>query len=275
MNFTQIVTKQYELNDLFSKKTWITDSRVSLLDAIADEARELAVSAGWAPWWKGGAQPEYDEANCQVEVIDIMHFHIGEAIKETQYDLVSNAGEFRDNVDETNAHVFAREFASIEAFDTAWNSGEDFTLQTENEREFAISEVASAMESSVDHASAKAATTTKERRDAIHAYTGAVNTYGAMDSFVNLFELAQAFNMTPEMMFWMYQAKHALNTFRKTNNYDGKDTTRPRYSKIWDGREDNYHVMAFVREQIANGNALTTESIVAAIGEMYVEFNGR
>ena len=268
MNFKEIVIKQYALNDLFSKKTWINNPKVDMYSAIRDEANELAESAGWVPWWKG-QEPKFDLENCQVEVIDILHFHIGAAIQETQYELVQNTADFREGLDEDNAEDFADEFVSSDVFHSKWKSGTDFVRYTENERDLAIDEVTECMMNAMSSEFATNVIPKQGHVDAVNAYLGAVLVYGARDSFTNFFELAATFEMTPELVYWMYTAKHALNTFRKTNNYDGKDATRPKYNKIWNGNEDNYHVMKHVRTLIETNVPLTTDKIIEDIGTIY------
>ena len=267
MNFKEIVTKQYSLNDLFSKKTWLNNPSVNMYAAIQDESNELAVSAGWVPWWKG-QEPSSDIPNCQVEVVDILHFHIGAALQEAQYELIGRRTEFEgDSLDEDSIEIFS-DALTADSFDRNWKAGRDFTRYTEDERQFAIEEVANDLEVACSQ-EYKNPKLNVPYLDAVQSYLGAVLCYGARDSFGNFFELARAFDMSPDLIYWMYQAKHALNTFRKQNNYDGKDQTKPRYNKIWGGQEDNYHVMNHVRTMIENGTELTTEKLVEDIGNIY------
>ncbi|MFA5699260.1 MAG: dUTP diphosphatase [Sphaerochaeta sp.] len=269
MNFKQIVSNQYSLNDLMSKKTWLNNPNVDMHQAAVDEAiTELVPATGWVSWWKK-VEPQTDFYNCQLEVIDILHFHIGAAIQELMYETVYQKVAFAETESSTECLDLMKIYPTQESFEKAWDSGQDMVNLTEQEREHVIEELAGLLEPASREAMAN-----ENPRRAVQSYVGALLQYGAIDSISNFFDLAATFHLSTEHIMWMYAAKHTLNEFRAHNNYKGDDPSRPPYSKIWDGREDNAHLMDWVRERIASKESLTKTQITEFLQTTYQSFHG-
>lgn len=268
MNFQQIIKNQYELNDLLAKETWINDPKVDMYQAAVDEAvTELLPSAGWAPWWKK-SDNSVDLQNCHLEIVDILHFHIGAAIKETMFETVESYVDYAgDRANDPMVIKFVSEYPTPESFQQAWDAGDNFVYYTNLERELVIEEVAKEF---IDAFSGTFARHPHIR--AVQNYVGALLNYGARDSLLNLADLAASFDLSVEKMMTLYTAKNALNAFRTHNNYKGTDKTKPLYTKMWNGREDNEVLMTWVNQQVEElGNVPSREDIMAFLKEQYAQ----
>ena len=191
MNFKQIIEIQYSLNDQLAKKTWLNDPKVNMYQAILDEAvTELTVSAGWKPWWKK-TETLTDIANCKLEIVDILHFHIGAALQEAMYEVVLSYSDFSNASSEDPKLIkFLEAYPSEDAFDRAWKSGENFVFYTDLERDLVIEELANDFETAFF---SNAVNPDVDALKAIQDYTGALLVYGARDSLSNLADLASSF----------------------------------------------------------------------------------
>lgn len=83
-----------------------------------------------------------------------------------------------------------------------------------------------------------------------------------------LFELAISLGMSFDDLFLGYVGKNVLNMFRQEHGY--KEGT---YQKIWDGREDNEHLVAIARS-LDSSSPDFPQQLQAALAARYAELCG-
>ena len=73
---------QSAANDVLAGPNWRTDPKVyDYASAMTDESVEARLSAGYTPFWSGGAAPEFDAKNLKLEIVDIAHFLMSQAMQ--------------------------------------------------------------------------------------------------------------------------------------------------------------------------------------------------
>lgn len=76
-DFDTIIELQISANlRMVGSHAWLSDAnKYDYVCAIRDEVVEASECSGWSPWWKKNPN-EIDLPNLQLELIDILHFHI-------------------------------------------------------------------------------------------------------------------------------------------------------------------------------------------------------
>ena len=75
---------QANANDVLAGANWRTDPKTyDYKAALMDEVVEARLAAGYAPFWSGGAKPEFDGNNLKLELVDILHFLMSEVLQGT------------------------------------------------------------------------------------------------------------------------------------------------------------------------------------------------
>ncbi|QDH83443.1 deoxyuridine 5'-triphosphate nucleotide hydrolase [Achromobacter phage Motura] len=231
-NIRELLALQYATNDKLAPG-WLERSDVDFYSAIRDEAGELAVSAGWKPWWSK-AESKLDRDNCKVEVVDLLHFHMSAVLREC---FEQEGDELEDLSDE----ALKRELIE--------SAADNF-----------------------EYANYSSINPDRTDVQAVNDYLGDVLCMGAISSVPQLMALAERFGMIEAEFGLRYIAKNALNNFRKAHNYKGDIEGMPAYRKMWfDGQqEDNYYVTAYLNKQVENGKTPTYQQFYDAMEAMYV-----
>jgi len=228
----ELLTLQYNTNDKLAPG-WLEREDVNFYSAIRDEAGELAVSAGWKPWWSK-AESQLDPENCKTEVVDLLHFHMSAVLKEC----------FQFKEDSLDG-LSAAELQNILLKRALADFQEAFVFEPLQER---------------------------TNVDLVNDYLGDVLSMGAIQSIGSLLVLARRFGMDDAELAMRYIAKNALNNFRKTKNYKGDIEGAPPYVKLWDGEnEDNYFVTCIINKAIDNAETLTYDEFYSRIAALYAE----
>jgi hypothetical protein len=250
---TEIVTMQRSVNAAFNPN-WIQDGlahrQVNFLSAILDELFETFRSANdfkfWAPRWTE-AEAQANANNVGVELIDILHFAVSEQI------ILSSEG----------SPITDSEIAEKILRQAAWAYEDNLPLSPKYRGVSSIMYHMGNYLSSIGKAVNKA-----ENNPPILNFS--------LD-WKEFFHLCWANGMSFELVCGMYFAKATLNKFRKANNYKngtwtpGEKFDGSKYIKNWvDGREDNAHLMEFLKtfaEQ--HSRAPTISEIQAFLEESY------
>lgn len=238
MNYRDLVQAQYELNDKLAGSDWLTNSFVDYKFAVADEVMELNRSMGWKPWWVKGERT-VDNSNAQLEVIDILHFHISGMIKD-MYNEPMYEGEDKEFLISNVARIIEN-LPTIEQLET-----EDLLKDFPNDDTLPLHYLAEVIDG---------------------GFVVATQMFLVLANYVGL---------SKEELFSFYLAKHTLNRFRNDHNYKGDKECMPAYQKIWsDGNEDNYYVMKYVRGLIKDGIKVSADSLYSSIEKQYAFFTGK
>lgn len=195
-------TLQHKFNSMLGDTFWVTDPERNFVVAQAAEATEWLDHMGWK-WWKH-TTPDFAQA--QMEIVDIFHFLLSQAIQ-----------EFYVEMDDKEMAI-----------------------------EFAISDAARAVGRVLINCDANIAEDMPApaphivRRDYEAFMTSLFAGYNkkVCHQAVRLMQLAYLCGLSVDNLLSGYIGKNALNLFRQNNGYaDGT------YRKHWfDGREDNEHL---------------------------------
>ncbi len=212
--FTTVVGMQYELGFKLAGPQWLVDPKVDTTSAMRDEAKELAESAGYAPWWAAG-NAATDAENCKTEVVDLLHFLIQGAFREAWPAMVKFHADKLVNTDPAERHVFLVQTVA-HWFTTGYSEFMDAGKTREHMGDVELT----------------------------NHWLGTVIIGGPRASISVFFELADRFGLGWEELVQRYIVKNVLNHFRRAANYKGNIEGMPPYVKLWDGvSEDNTHCL--------------------------------
>lgn len=243
----KIVELQYELSFKLAGPTWLTDTdRVDTDSAMRIEAGELMESAGYKSWWskEGG---KIDEANCLVEIVDILHFMM-QGLMQAQWKKI-----------QTNPPQDALDEAQV--------------------TNLLHRPVAQAMVEGISpyYSTRPSVNDTKHwsRVRTANKWLGKMLLDGPRAAMPYFWVMCEKYSITPQLLISMYSAKNALNQFRKAYNYKGDIEGMEPYRKIWtDGQEDNVHVMGRARELADSGTTLSVSMVYEITKTLYFTKSG-
>ena len=102
----------------------------------------------------------------------------------------------------------------------------------------------------------------KEFKDLLESFTVDVLQHQHFDATL-FFPLMHSINLSMEQLFKSYVGKNMLNRFRQDHGYQSGT-----YHKLWQGREDNEHLVEIL-EQLDSGSANFVEQLYVAMQQRY------
>jgi dimeric dUTPase (all-alpha-NTP-PPase superfamily) len=227
-NLHNMLTLQDRMNAKINPQ-WMT-AGYAYLRAAAVEGAEALESLGWK-WWK---KQDPDMANVAVELVDIWHFILSEAIRQ-QGSIEMAVDYLQDEV--CNEKYLPRRYGTIA-------QSQFYDLYNESESDDDIS---------------------LNAQDRMELLIGLSALRAPLDQIVSVFNAIRAVDakMSDAKLYEGYVSKNVLNFFRQDHGYKAGT-----YVKDWAGEEDNV-VMTRLAAELTAGNDFSERSLYDALSAHY------